>query len=229
MNNYHNRQRSQRHPSNPSLIGMIRARKLAIKIKRRAQFLVADRKRRENSGKSILVHHDIPESRSIKLLKLNEGRFLTSSDGRQVAVSSRQYLTHSSRDIEGNNGKKYSRPVREYKTAPDHIFPELSIESDIGKILEIRLNGMKYSPVMCKEISKSLAEEIKKEVQRRYELKRYKLICVVNIGEMKPLSSGSVRFGSRCLWNTMFDNFASSFYQNTQVFAVAALYGVYYD
>jgi hypothetical protein len=42
MNRYQNSQQSQLSPSKPSLIGMIRARKLAIKIKRRAQFLVAD-------------------------------------------------------------------------------------------------------------------------------------------------------------------------------------------
>ena len=43
---------------------------------------------------------------------------------------------------------------------------------------------MTYSPVESKEISKRLAEEIKREVQTSYELKRYKLICLVNIGEM---------------------------------------------
>ena len=88
---------------------------------------------------------------------------------------------------------------------------------------------MNYSPVYGKEISKGLAEEIKKDIQTSFELKRYKLICVVNIGEMKPSSVGSARFGSRCLWNTMFDNFASSFYQNSQLFAVATLYAVYHD
>lgn len=223
MNRYQNSQQSQLSPSKPSLIGMIRARKLAIKIKRRAQFLVADKRRRENCGKAILIHHDIPQSSSNKALSLNDERFLTSSDGR-LLVSSRQYLTHSSREIESKK-----RPVREYKTTPDHIFPVMAIESKIREILESRLEGMKYSPVYGKEISKSLAEEIKKEVQTSYDLKRYKLICVVNIGEMKPSSLGSARFGSRCLWNTTFDNFASSFYQNSQVFAVATLYAVYYD
>ena len=221
MNNHHNSRRSQRNSVKPSLIGMIRARKLAIKIKRRAQFLVADKRRRENCGKTILIHHDIPQPISSKSLSLNDERYLTLNEGRQL-VSSRQYLT--SRDTES---KRY--PVGECKTTPDHIFPVLAIESKIQQILEFRLKGVKYSPVHCKEISKSLAEEIKKEVQINYELKRYKLICVVNIGEIKTSSLGTARFGSRCLWNTKFDNFASSFYKNSQVFAVAILYAVYYD
>lgn len=214
-------QRPQRSEGQPSLIGMIRARKLAIKIKRRAQFLVADKRRRENSGKAILIHHDIPQTSSSKFLSLNDERI--SNDGRQL-ISSRQYLTHSSRDIENKK-----RSVREYNTTPDHIFPVLAIESKISEILEYRLKDMTYSPMQSKEISKRLAEEIKKEIQTSYELKRYKLICVVNIGEIRHSPQGSVRFGSRCLWNTMFDNFASSAYQNSQVFAVATLYAVYYD
>lgn len=221
MSSYQRAQRSEGNSGKPSLIGMIRARKLAIKIKRRAQFLVADKRRRENSGKAILIHHDIPQSISNKFLSLNEERI--SSEGRPL-VSSRQYLTHSSRDTDNKK-----RSIRDYNTTPDHVFPVLAIESKISEMLEYRLKEMTYSAVQSKEISKRLAEEIKKEVQTSYELKRYKLICVVNIGEMKCSPQGSVRFGSRCLWNTMFDNFASSSYQNSQVFAVATLYAVYYD
>ena len=221
MNSYNSRRsRSQRDSAKPSLIGMIRARKLAIKIKRRAQFLVADKRRRENCGKTILIHHDIPQPSSRKSPNLNDERFLTLNEGRPV-VSSRPYL--ASRDTESK------RNPGECKTTPDRIFPVLAIESKIEEILESRLKGVKYSPVLCKEISKSLAEEIKKEVQKSYELKRYKLISVVNIGEIKISSVCTARFGSRCLWNTMFDNFASSSYKNSQVFAVATLYAVYYD
>lgn len=207
----------------PSLIGMIRARKLAIKIKRRAQFLVADKRRRENCGKAILIHHDVPKP-SNKLLGLNDERLVLSSDGRNL-VSSTQYLTHSARDLDDRKS-----PIREYKTTPDHFIPVLAIESRITHILESRLNGMKYNPLHCKEMSKSLAEEIKKQVKTNYDLTRYKLVCVVNMGEIKLFSpNASVRFGSRCLWNTMFDNFASSFYQNNDLFAVATLYAVYFD
>ena len=223
MNGKFSSPKSEENDAKPNLISMIRARKLAIKIKRRAQFLVADKRRRENSGRAILVHHDIPQTSSDhKFLTLNNEGRLTSSDGRQL-VSSRQYLTHSSREVE-----RKKRSLHQYKTTPDHIFPVLAIESKIGEILESRLKEIKYSPAHGKEISKRLAEEIKKEIQTSYDLNRYKLICIVNIGEMK-FRVGSARFGSRCLWNTMFDNFASSFYQNNQVFAVATLYAVYYD
>lgn len=221
MFTHRNSPSSQRNSGKPSLIGMIRARKLAIKIKRRAQFLVADKRRRENSGKAILIHHDIPGSGNI--LGLNDETFLTSSDD-GLLVNSRQNLTHSSRDIDHKKG-----PVREYKTTPDNFFPMMAIESKIDEILESRLKGMSYDPANGKEISKELAEKIKMEVQRSYELKRYKLICVVNVGEMKSSFLGSARFGSRCLWNTLYDNFASSCYQNSRLFAVATLYALYYD
>lgn len=44
------------------MIGMIRARKLAVKMKKRAQFLVAERKRRDNAGQTAVIHWDFPRN-----------------------------------------------------------------------------------------------------------------------------------------------------------------------
>ena len=179
---------------NTNLIGMIRARKLAIKIKKRAQFLVAHKRCRENTGKAILVHHDIPG--------LN---MISAADGEK-------FQTHE---------------VYDHKTVPDDIFPTLSVEEHMRRLLRVRMDGVKYDPLTCKELSKSLAEEIKQDAKTYHNLSRYKLICVVNIGETKHQCD--VRFGSRCLWNEKFDDFASSFYRNSHIFVVATIFGVYFE
>lgn len=189
---------------NTSLIGMIRARKLAIKIKKRAQFLVADKRYRENTGRAILVHHDIPSSNT------------TDADVERMMTSSSGGVKLESKEV------KY-----DHKTAPDVIFPTFSVEEHIRRLLRVRLNGVKYEALTCKELSKSLAEEIKDDVKTYHDLSRYKLICVVNIGEIQH--QYDVRFGSRCLWNVKFDNFASSFYRNSHIFAVATIFGVYFE
>lgn len=191
---------------NTNLIGMIRARKFAIKIKKRAQFLVAHKRCRENTGRAILVHHDIPGLNTTP-----------SGDG----VVERMIISSS--------GEKLQTPheVHEHKTVPDNIFPTLSVEEHMRSLLRVRMDGVKYDALICKELSKSLAEEIKQDVKTYHNLSRYKLICVVNIGETQHQCD--VRFGSRCLWNEKFDNFASSFYRNSHIFVVATIFGVYFE
>lgn len=190
---------------NTNLIGMIRARKLAIKIKKRAQFLVAHKRRRENTGRAILVHHDFPGLNTTSAADGVLERMIISSSGEKLQ-------THAAHD---------------HKTVPVDIFPTLSVEEYMRRLLRVRMDGVKYDPLTCKELSKNLAEEIKQDVKTYHNLSRYKLICIVNIGETKHQCD--VRFGSRCLWNEKFDDFASSFYRNSHIFVVATIFGVYFE
>ena len=218
MNNYSSHPSRKAHfaVGDSNLIGMIRARKLAIKIKKRAQFLVADKRRRDNTGRAILVHRDFPE-RIIQQRRLfyDSNEFSEYRDDR------------ADRMIASSSGETLQRSAQDYQTKPDGIFPARSVEEHISRLLQVRLSGIRYNPERCKELSKSLAEEIKQDVKAHHKLMRYKLICVVNIGETGHQSTAC--FGSRCLWNAKFDNFASSFYRNAQIFAVATIYGVYFE
>ena len=55
---------------------------------------------------------------------------------------------------------------------------------------------------------------------------RYKIICLVHIGQ---LGDQSVRISSRCLWDQTNDTYASSEFRNKSLYAVASVYGVYYE
>ena len=141
---------------NTNLIGMIRARKLAIKIKKRAQFLVAHKRRRENTGRAILVHHDFPGLNTTSAADGVLERMIISSSGEKLQ-------THAAHD---------------HKTVPVDIFPTLSVEEHMRRLLRVRMDGVKYDPLTCKELSKNLAEEIKQDVKTYHNLSRYKLIVL---------------------------------------------------
>lgn len=223
MNNYNIHREMQRSPAKTSLIGMIRTRKLAIKLKRRAQFLVAHKYRRENFGTTAIIHHDIPQQSYFhrNIFGINNERYnLTSGDGKTTASR------------EGPSTRMHDRRIRQvgkFITRPENIFPVIKAELKISEILERRLKNTKYSSTFGKEISKSLSNEIKREVKTCYDLQRFKLICIVNLGEIKFSILGNAMFGSRCLWNTITDNFASSSYQNAELFAVATIYALYQE
>lgn len=53
---------------------------------------------------------------------------------------------------------------------------------------------------------------------------RYKIICLVHIGQ---LGNQCVRIGSRCLWDSAYDTFATYEFKNKSLFAVCTVYAVY--
>jgi len=55
---------------------------------------------------------------------------------------------------------------------------------------------------------------------------RCKLVCTVEIGEK---CSQSVHSVLRFLWDVNRDNYAFYTYENTQIYAVACVFGVYYE
>ena len=55
---------------------------------------------------------------------------------------------------------------------------------------------------------------------------RYKIICLIHIGQR---NNQALRIGSRCLWNAQYDNYTSSIFSNTSLFAVASVYGVFFE
>lgn len=59
-----------------------------------------------------------------------------------------------------------------------------------------------------------------------YTYFRYKLISLATIGEKKDQD---VRVGSRCVWDTQWDSFATATFQNPHIYAVATVYALYYE
>ena len=76
------------------------------------------------------------------------------------------------------------------------------------------------------DLCKSLADEIKERV-KNCGFSRYKIICVVSL--LRNYEKQNIIIGSRCLWNTDYDNFAQEIFQNEYFTAVATVYAFYYE
>lgn len=113
-----------------------------------------------------------------------------------------------------------------YKLEPDKDFVNIDIEKAAEKILVDHLHDKEYEPTACKTLSQLLSSQILEKI-KTMGYGRFKMVCVVSIGSMKERPG--MQFGSRCLWNKETDNFISTKYSNSSLFAVAMVYGLYYD
>lgn len=113
-----------------------------------------------------------------------------------------------------------------YKLECDKNFVSLDIEKAAEKVLVDHLYDKEYDPIHCKTYSQLLSSRILEEI-KSMGYGHYKMVCVVSIGSMKERPG--MQFGSRCLWNKETDNFISAKFSNTSLFAVAMVYGLYYD
>lgn len=112
-----------------------------------------------------------------------------------------------------------------FKMAPDRKFPEGDVRSILEEILTDVLAETKYDAEHCRQLSKTISDSVKNRV-KELNIPRYKIICLVHIGQM---GSQAMRIGSRCLWDTDFDTFASFVFKNGSLFAAATVYGVYFE
>ncbi|GFR61734.1 Tctex1 domain-containing protein 1 [Elysia marginata] len=86
----------------------------------------------------------------------------------------------------------------------------------------------KYNTVQISEADRMFKLKLVETcAHQSFSLSQYKLVCIVSIGSLKDRPA--MQFGSRCLWNKATDNFVSVKYTNSSVFAVAMIYGLYFD
>lgn len=203
----------------PSMIGMIRARKLAVKIKKRAKFLVKESRRRDNTGNSAIVHRDFPK---LPRTDMHENRqFLHQNNLLALTPSSRSPSVA---------GSKYSHDTFKIRCPQNTYQPEPVIKFNVAKVKEViqevlleNLKGKKYDAFLCKEMSKKLSELLKQRV-KFLGYSRYKLLSLVYIGEIR---NQGLRIASRCLWNQTTDSVAEGCYRNGNLYAVATVFGIY--
>lgn len=125
------------------------------------------------------------------------------------------------RNVQRNN--KYENT---YKLEPEQTFIGIEIEKVVEKILMDYLHDKDYAPDECKTHSQVLSSRILDKI-KTMGYQKFKMVCVVSIGSLRERPG--MQFGSRCLWNKETDNFISSKYSNSSLFAVAMVYGLYYD
>lgn len=113
-----------------------------------------------------------------------------------------------------------------YKMTPDKTFPTRTIKGILKEVLTEKLSEMKYETKACRQLTKTLSDELKTRV-KELNIPRYKIITILHIGSLR--SGQSIRIGSRCLWDTNCDTYSSYEFKNNSLFAVAMVYGVYFE
>ena len=112
-----------------------------------------------------------------------------------------------------------------YKLGPDQDkrFRCKDVKDAIDSVLESQLKGVPYDADKCKDMLPAIADEIKDRV-KLLGFERFKLVCIVTIGQ---LNNQGIRVASRCLWDNETDRMATSSYCGNDLFATAAVFGVY--
>jgi hypothetical protein len=130
------------------------------------------------------------------------------------------FLTHPSSDASSP-----TRSSRDPNAAQGYKFMRGPVQKILTDTIKERLEGTQYDPLKSAQIAKELADTVKERVKNLgYE--RYKLVVQVTVGEK---TGQALRLASRCLWDTATDNFASDFYENSSVFCVGMVFGLYYE
>ena len=112
-----------------------------------------------------------------------------------------------------------------YRLEPKSRFPEGKVRQIMTATLASSLVSHSYdpehSPFQAKLLSGRLTDQVK-----QLKIERYKLVCLVTIGSK---SRQGLKLASRCLWDPEHDTFVSVTHEGPGFFAVATLYGVYFE
>ncbi|NWV07232.1 TC1DB protein, partial [Ptilonorhynchus violaceus] len=108
---------------------------------------------------------------------------------------------------------------------PAKRFPVAAVEEILREVVGSALREQRYEPGPCRQAAKDIAEVVKARV-KELVVPRYKIVVVTHIGQ---LGQQGLQIGSRCLWDPGSDTFSSYVFKNTSLFAVANVYGVYFE
>ena len=144
---------------------------------------------------------------------------------RKPSISTTRRSAISSQGGSKKTGAMSPQLENSYKLAPEARFDVKRVETLLQQILESRLEKMQYSEDAIKSLTTELSETIKVRV-KTLGFSRHKLVCNVIIG---PVGGQCVRVASRCVWDDRYDDYASTTYTNSSLFAVALVYGIYFE
>ena len=117
----------------------------------------------------------------------------------------------------------YAEPT--YRMEPRIRFDVKQVRDCIEDIVSARMKGFQYSPSLAGKMTKLLTEDIKERV-KEFNFERYKIVCVVSVGQTK---GQGLRVTSRCTWDISTDNHCTYTWTNSQVFCTATVFGLYHD
>lgn len=112
-----------------------------------------------------------------------------------------------------------------FKMEPDKRFHMSEVKEILDEALSSSLKGVKYDAIKCRTLSKSLSHTICERV-KLLGFTRFKIVSSVSIGQIK---GQDVRIASRFLWDEKHDSWVDAVFTNSEIFAVAVVYGVYQE
>ncbi|XP_063714425.1 dynein light chain Tctex-type 5-like [Symsagittifera roscoffensis] len=117
-----------------------------------------------------------------------------------------------------------------YRLEPVGTLPTTELRQISESIMHRMLQGKTYDHEKLGELTKLIPEEVK--LQAKVMLNncaggnRYKLIAHTTIGQ---IDNQGIHLGSRSLWNAKFDQEIVATFSNNSLFAVTAIYALYFE
>ncbi|KAI8909056.1 Tctex-1 family-domain-containing protein [Gorgonomyces haynaldii] len=112
-----------------------------------------------------------------------------------------------------------------YQLKPEKKFPTLLAREICQAVLNKHLTKVKYDFELVPQLTTAIANEIIAEA-KKLDCPRYKIVVDVNVGEFK---GQGIKVASRAVWDTTTDTYASASFKNATLFAVAMIFGCYYE
>ena len=112
-----------------------------------------------------------------------------------------------------------------YRMEPDKRFDIEEAREVVYDILEENFSDVKYEPIPMAQLAKRVSIVIKDKM-KRLGYDRFKFVCNVTVGQQE---NQSVKVASRFLWDAKRDNWFNCTYSNQDLFAVAAVFALYYE
>ncbi|XP_014746560.1 PREDICTED: tctex1 domain-containing protein 1 [Sturnus vulgaris] len=129
------------------------------------------------------------------------------------------------RAMEGGESPCRPGSVELCLAGPGGRFPAAAVEEILREELGSALRERRYEPGPCRQAACDIAQAVKARV-KALAVPRYKIVVVAHVGQ---LGEQSLQISSRCLWDPGSDTFSSCVFKNTSLFAVASVYGVYFE
>ncbi|XP_041377320.1 dynein light chain Tctex-type 5-B-like [Gigantopelta aegis] len=132
-----------------------------------------------------------------------------------VPLSPQKPVCYGNKSKQGNPSRKRDKKLKVKE-----------LETVTEEVLMNNLKDVTYDPSTCIVLSQTLAGIIMERI-KALAISHYKLVAIVSIGGLKE--KVGMQFGSRCLWNKDTDCFVSVKFTNSSLFAIAMIYGLYFE
>ncbi|XP_055519914.1 dynein light chain Tctex-type 5-like [Leucoraja erinacea] len=119
--------------------------------------------------------------------------------------------------------KIINEQVPPFSSKPPQKFCSFAVQRFLEELLPGELSGISYGPDLAGKLAKEMSEKIK-EFAKTAMPPRYKLVCIVTVGEH---CQEDVLLTSRALWDAYADTFVSHSYKNGTMFCVASVFALY--